>query len=160
MPGSAGALASRGSLRKPLREHDRNSGLWRSRRRWWRRRRTGSSIQSTASIYSLFVGGQRYLDALHHDGAGLARDSLLPPDRRRDKLNVRERDRKKSVNKKEEQHQTQADGHAAVMSVACHRRTRRLASTVQSFKSKLITKVFKTFKLVNLFANFYESLFT
>lgn len=80
---SAGTLGPSSSpLRKALREHNGHARLrrWRWRGRWWwRGRGSRGSTQSAAAVHSLLVGGQRHLDALHHDGAGLAGHPLLPP---------------------------------------------------------------------------------
>lgn len=80
MVGSTWALAPHSPLRRPLRQHDRDAGLRRNGIWWHRRRGSRGFLWSTASVNSLFVGRQRHLDSFHHDRAGLARDSLFPPE--------------------------------------------------------------------------------
>lgn len=79
MAGSPRALAPHGPSRRPLRQHDRDAGLRRIGIRWQRRRGSRGFLRSTASVNSLLVGRQRHPDSFHHDRAGLAGDSLLPP---------------------------------------------------------------------------------
>lgn len=77
----AGTLASSSPLGEALRHHDGHARLWRQRWGRWRcwRWRSRGSVQPATAVHGLLVGGQRHLDALHHDGAGLARHPLLPP---------------------------------------------------------------------------------
>lgn len=79
MAGSPRALASHSPSRRPLGQHDRDTGLRRIGIRRQRRRGSRGFLRSAASVNSLLVGRQRHTDSFHQDRAGLAGDSLLPP---------------------------------------------------------------------------------